>query len=207
MESSKDLLESLWPLVEQANQQAQGFGCLMKSKIAIVQPGDFVRAPKGTIVRSATAEKLSSETGDAQLKISQLVKDCVYGFEKLAIANDEDDLFHLGLDSLIAIELAKSIRTELSAFLDRSQLSFIMTIVVFRHCTIKGLSEAISSNTDPQQATNEPAREGRFHILLIGSTGFLGQHLFATLIQHPEVTNWCSLVLIEKYRRSKCIVR
>jgi hypothetical protein len=69
--SSENVMESLWPLVEQANHQSQAYGYLITSKIAIVQPGDFVRSPKGTIVRSATAKKLHPviEQLYSQLKI------------------------------------------------------------------------------------------------------------------------------------------
>lgn len=113
----------------------------MKSRIAIVKPGDFARAPKGTIVRSTTAKILQSiikqlyselddpaakkvkqslsGTGDRQVRILQLVKDYVHEFDKLAAANDEDDLFQFGLDSLVALEIVKSIRTGLLTYFDQ----------------------------------------------------------------------------------------
>lgn len=163
------LIESLWPLIEQANQQSQGAGRLTKSKIAIVQPGDFARAPKGTIVRSATTKKLHSvieqlysesddsgssvntekqqlsDTCDYQSLIDQLVKDYIHGLDKLAAAKDGDDLFNFELDSLITLELSKHIRTGLSNYFDQSQLSFVTTPMVFRYPTIKDLSQAISA--------------------------------------------------------------
>jgi hypothetical protein len=54
----KQFVEEVWPFVERANQQAQTHGRLVQSKIAVTEPGAFVRTPKNTIVRSSTAEKL-----------------------------------------------------------------------------------------------------------------------------------------------------
>lgn len=241
--SPDDLLEALWPLVEQANQQAQGFGRLMRSKIAIVQPGDFARAPKGTIIRATTAKNLSSvieglyadvvdsatlngnasrknkkqslsEMADPQSRILQIVKESTQKSERLAAANNNDDLFHFGLDSLKALEVTQSIKTELAAYFDESKLSFITTLMLFKYPTISQLAETISnrlsedleedrsrthqhdiermietytSKTNFPQVVAPLAEGSQLHIVLIGSTGFLGQHLLTTLIQRPDI--------------------
>lgn len=114
----------------------------------------------------------------------------------------------------MAIEIAKPARTGLSTFFDQTQLSFITTLLVFRHPTIKepvqaisiGLSskleeeysqtyekqiermiETYTSTTNPQQATTTPAKGGQLNIILIGSTGFLGRYLLENLVQRPKV--------------------
>ncbi|PQE06777.1 nrps-like enzyme protein [Rutstroemia sp. NJR-2017a BBW] len=233
--SAEEFLDALWPLVEQANHQAQTHGRLTRSRIALVRPGDFVRAPKGTVVRSTTAKKLHSiieelykveaihvskhgnvlplKAEERQATISRIVNDSIHGIDKLTSVTDEEDLFNRGLDSLTALELARSIRTGLSTYFDSSKLSFITTLMIFRYPTIKSVSEAIflglsgkpkidsesheediermietyTSAVDPQKAAAKPTKDGNLHIVLFGSTGTLGKQLLASLIQRPEI--------------------
>ncbi|CAG8970858.1 hypothetical protein HYALB_00000836 [Hymenoscyphus albidus] len=233
--ATKDLLGAIWPLVEQANQNSQSHGHLMKGKVAIVEAGDFIRAPKGTIVRSATRKKLErvieqlysepgptaettkevlSENLEGKSKIFQLVKKCTHEFEKFASASEDDDLFKLGLDSLMALELSKSLRTCLSVYFDQKELSFITILTLFRFPTIKKLADAIAatvwgkspdvnpenvqedierliraytSNDKPNQTVPKMAVDGHLHVGLVGSTGFLGKELLASLIKRPGI--------------------
>lgn len=229
-------MDSIWPLIEDANQQSPGFGRLMRSKVAIVNTGDFVRAPKGTIVRSTTRQKLQtvidrlyshvpdavaeavkqslSQTDDPQSEVLQIVKSKAHEFEKFSATSNDNDLFEFGLDSLIALELSKSIRTGLSIYADQSKLSFITTLMLFRYPTIRGLAGAIAlrllgdsdeqhsqtlnaniekmikaytPSANPQKTSTKPAKQAGLHIGLIGSTGFLGKQLLAHLFQRPEV--------------------
>lgn len=159
------LMDLIWPLIEEANQQSQGFGRLMRSKVAIVGPGGFVRAPKGTIIRSMTRQKLQTtidqmysrapdysteavrqcfaQVDDPQSKVLEIVKNKTHEFEKLSATTDDTDLFEHGLDSLIALELSNSIRAGLSIYADQRKLSFITAIMLFKYPTIKRLAEAI----------------------------------------------------------------
>jgi hypothetical protein len=61
-----------------------------------------------------------------------------------ALANDDDDIFSRGLGSLVALELAKSIKIGLSTYFYDNKLSFITTLMIFRNLTVKSLSQAIS---------------------------------------------------------------
>ena len=163
--SPEEFINSIWPLVEEANDQSQSFGRLTRSKVAVVQPGDFVRAPKGTIVRSTTAKRLNAVIDQLYLApeavakdskptpsqpihgkpdILQILRESAHSLSKFSTVSDEDDLFYSGLDSLMALELSTSIKSGLSKYFDPNRLSFISVLLVFRLPNIKKLAEAIS---------------------------------------------------------------
>lgn len=165
IQSEEQFIQEVWPSVERANQQAQTHGRLVRSKIAIVNPDVFVRAPKGTIVRSSTAQKLNSiidrlysednaddaaPTGpvlvkpyDLQEAVLQFVQSCTKRMPALKGITDDQDFFVRGLDSLQAIELGRLLRGGLMPQYNVKRLTFITAQLIFDNPTINQLSTRI----------------------------------------------------------------
>ncbi|MCJ1263084.1 hypothetical protein MMC22_002954 [Lobaria immixta] len=157
------LIDKIWPTVHQANLQTPGYGQIVRSKVAVADPGKpFLRAPKGTIVRTLTLEAYAQEIEalfvesttqyeDATLDgldenpleaITHFLRASVASLLTAASWTDEDDLFVLGMDSLKATELSSRIRR---AFKHQkvAELFQPSTTMVYKYPTVAGLRAAI----------------------------------------------------------------
>lgn len=127
---AEQLIEEIWPLVEKANDMVAAHARVWKSKIAIAKPGkDFVRAPKGNIIRRRTNDLFQNEIeaiysnegfaeqlGNLDAKADgAAVKEFIRRAIHLAMPNvpqnvDESaDIFSFGVDSLAVLGLASAI--------------------------------------------------------------------------------------------------
>ncbi|KAF2091877.1 acetyl-CoA synthetase-like protein [Saccharata proteae CBS 121410] len=125
-----DLLEAVWPAVEEANRDAPAHCQVWKSKVAFTKPEKpFVRAPKGSIIRRQTVKAYATEI-DALYshegfddKLPKFDRDADFtgirnflrqAFEltlpgfKGNVSNDTD-IFSLGVDSLQVMALSSSL--------------------------------------------------------------------------------------------------
>ena len=177
--SPEDFIEEVWPLVQSANQVSQKHGQLVKSKLAVVNPGTLVRAPKGTIIRSLTIsrlahviEQLYSINNDRQNgpdspvleapyslqdSILKFVRQCAHKFQVLANVGDEEDFFIKGLDSVETIELARSLKASLQAQIDIKRLSFVTAQFVYHYPTIKGWASISYAELSNNPVKRDPA--------------------------------------------------
>ena len=80
------LVEQIWPMVEQANREAPAHARIYQSKIAIAKPGKpFVRAAKGSIIRSQTVSAFEDE-------IEALYADEGYASDQSPASDDDAQL-------------------------------------------------------------------------------------------------------------------
>jgi acyl-CoA synthetase (AMP-forming)/AMP-acid ligase II len=56
-------LEGLWPAVERANADLDEGARVERNMLLVVEPGAFVRAPKGTVVRQRTTDNFDGDIG------------------------------------------------------------------------------------------------------------------------------------------------
>lgn len=158
-----DVIDKIWPLVQQANLQTPGYGQIVRSKVAVAVPEKpFLRAPKGTIVRTLTLEAYAEEIEalfvesttpheDATIDgLDENPLEAITHFLRASVASlltaanwtDEDDLFVLGMDSLKATELSSRIRR---AFKHQkvAELFQPSTATVYKYPTVAGLRAVI----------------------------------------------------------------
>ncbi|KAF7192480.1 Non-canonical non-ribosomal peptide synthetase FUB8 [Pseudocercospora fuligena] len=164
-----DLVDQLWPLIEQANTASPQHGRVWKSKVAVAQrEKPFRRTPKGSIVRQQTnalyeseIEALySNESSDDELGI--LSKDAdlastkewirkafkAKGFEIPDDAPDDADIFNYGMDSLQVMAL--------SSTLSHASGNTVSPRVIYSNPTIAGLAGYLAGGeTDAQQPSRE----------------------------------------------------
>lgn len=168
-----DLVDHLWPTIEEANADNPGHGQVWKSKVAIAkQDKPFARAPKGTIVRLQTT-KLYAEEIDALYsnesdddEIGRLDKDAdlptikkflrkVFTAKSMAFVDDisdDEDIFNHGVDSLQAMSL--------SSTLSHVTGSSISPRVIYSHPTIASLADYLRGlNGQVNGHTAGPDRE------------------------------------------------
>lgn len=155
------LVDSIWPLVQDANKLVPGHGRLARSNILVVDK-PFTRAGKGTIVRKLTTKALEPEinslyvqntavepcirsnASDQPQTPNALVRSTLAAFFPLAHnMRHDDDLFSFGLDSLGTVELVNGIKAKLHGVSPAQELTWLGPTTVYRHPTIARLSEAI----------------------------------------------------------------
>lgn len=116
-----ELLDSIWPTVQKANEIAPGFAKMSKSLVLFAKPDKpFLRAGKGTVQRKLTIQSymeeldaLAASQHDVLLlegleirqlasvtDIKHLVSQIIHQTLEIDGLSDSDDIFHFGLDSL-----------------------------------------------------------------------------------------------------------
>lgn len=150
-------LESIWPIVEKANEVAASHGRVWKSKIAFAKPGkSFTRAPKGNIIRRQTNNAFSAEIdalysnegfADQLGKLDEQADEAtVTEFVKKAIhltmpkvpadVTEEADIFEYGVDSLQVLGLASALSHACS--------KAVKSRIVYGNPSIKSLTHAVA---------------------------------------------------------------
>lgn len=179
-------INSIWPVIQQANQEAAAHGKLFKGKVILTSPDKpFVRAAKGTIIRSQSTTLYANEiealfrdsVGDDGLGswTSEQVKDSDSLRASLVIYvrsilpgllpgddGNKEDLFAYGLDSVQAVELAGGLRCLLQPHLKPTNLANIGAKMIYTHATVDSLSGYINgllgTGAETANATNRSAR-------------------------------------------------
>ena len=176
--SAEELIDDLWSDIESANDKSQKQGHLVRSKVAIVEPGGLIRAPKGTIVRSLTKEKFKSVIRAlydddqetilpctvaprlaAQCSLSfalrDFVKQCTERIQGLHKLKDDDDFYLQGLDSVRTAEMVNMLRKGLSQQFGRLPWLTIQTI--FEHPSIRKLATSLQEELSSQSSQGLPS--------------------------------------------------
>ena len=204
------LVEAIWPLVEQANQEAPGQARITKSMIAVSDPSKpFERAAKGTIVRKMTAEKYAAEIealyteqdsskglkGPELSRIDDLpliqdfVRICIGQSFSLHGVESHSDLYVLGLDSLKTLEITAMLKAGIQRH--SSDASWLTSQAVYAHPTIAKLSQFIFEHANPNTAsvsTTNASRESEITALLRKYTSDLPQRQVPES-EHPRTSN------------------
>ncbi|KAG9197068.1 hypothetical protein G6514_002473 [Epicoccum nigrum] len=161
------LIEQIWPMVAQANQEAPAHARIYQSKIAIAKPGKpFVRAAKGSIIRSQTIgafkdeiealyadEGYSSDPSPTSDDDAQLSKKVHAVFARTLPSFREDtaddvDIFSLGVDSLDVLALTNALNKAIRG-------ANVAAPTVYSNPSVKQLAETLSQtvgNTGAQPA-------------------------------------------------------
>lgn len=173
--SPADILEELWPTIEQSNQIMPKHGVVWKSKIAVTSKDKpFVRtATKGNIVRSQTVNLYAAEiealyanglsediprlSQDVSLEAVESFLGKIVGAAGmptfLEMSNDQD-LFALGMDSLQTLRL--------TSMINHSSGCAITTAEVCAHPTISSLAAFLMQK---DQVSESPAAHDRIQAM------------------------------------------
>ncbi|PVH73918.1 putative AMP dependent ligase/synthetase [Cadophora sp. DSE1049] len=218
LQQQEELIESIWPVVQDANTNCPAHARVSRSRIMLADPAmPFLRAPKGTIQRQATLnlyeDRINSLYLESDSEEVELVKR-VTGWKDF---EDEDDFFSLGMDSLQVLHLRRGI---ISAFGNTS----ITTGIIYANPSVDLLAHAITESTTEGQVSFTDMETARINnlkatlknyedeidklaaskdhptssvvqapeqetVLLTGSTGALGSFLLNTLIRNKSVSH------------------
>jgi acyl carrier protein len=168
---TSNLVDTIWPIVQEANKLVPGQGRITRSMIRLSDPEKpFIRASKGTVIRKMTGRIYEQEIEELYAKADTTreqstsrpclgasfkledVKDFVREIIKSSFPgmnlNDDDDLYSVGLDSLRALEITKALMSELSLYRNKNELSWFNTSVLYNNASISRLSYALFDKLD-----------------------------------------------------------
>jgi thioester reductase-like protein/aryl carrier-like protein len=159
----RDLIEKIWPTVEEANAQCPAHARVSKSKILVLDPEKpMPRASKGTVQRSRTLQlyaeeidALYSETDTQSTLLEQppnsvtnpdnaakYLHELVAEITSWPEFQDDTDFFTLGLDSLQTLRLGASIRSNFG-------VSSITPSVIYKNASVELLLKKIYPENAP----------------------------------------------------------
>ncbi|MDI1486702.1 MAG: putative NRPS-like protein biosynthetic cluster [Ramalina farinacea] len=164
--------DSIWPVIQQANEKMDAHARVSSNEAIIVVPSDvkFPRSDKGSIMRKeahrmleteilavyqaldnqlsdVTVAKLDMEDLEAGLK--NLVQDRLTWRLKAEQWTVDDDLFELGMDSLQAVQLRRFILSSLpdtASSLSRTER--VPNDIIYRNPTITQLAQALKTTAE-----------------------------------------------------------
>lgn len=164
MKNGNELLDTIWPAIEAANQKTDSHGKLHREFVMLALPEKpFLRAGKGTVQKSLTLDLYSEEleelyqtAEDRSTEIVQIngsdVESMKKGISRLVseindceIGGDED-FFARGFDSLQISTLLRRLRRSLEAYCTATSkipLATLTSKLIYSNPTINKLSAAI----------------------------------------------------------------
>ncbi|KAL2814499.1 hypothetical protein BJX63DRAFT_420833 [Aspergillus granulosus] len=173
--SGEEIIETIWPAIEEANETLPAFGQLSKSMVRVL-PADavYARTDKGTVIRQAFYRDYSDlieasyEAEDAMTGTLSLSEEELKAFLRNQLPQiipvkdsdkftDEADFFSLGMDSLQATQL----RSVLVKNIDTKGQKLGLN-VAFEHPTISALAHhlySVSTGTSEAEAPIEEQME------------------------------------------------
>ncbi|KAL8728551.1 MAG: hypothetical protein Q9181_005308 [Wetmoreana brouardii] len=228
--SREDFVESIWPVILEANSKVDQHACITAKAAVLVKPPDksIPLSDKGLPQRKevysafesdirSVYERLetkmpvkytvSIDSQDPRTSMRDLVQSCLPSHIKPEMWKDNDDFVQLGMDSLQATRLRRSLNLFVWRSDHASQHSKgLPPNFVYSHPSINKLigalgntSGALSSPVSRSELMSALSDKYSFHsehaaaltgtntILLTGATGNLGSHLLEVLSEHPHV--------------------
>ena len=173
---SAEVIEAIWPTVQQANAQAPGHARVIRSMIATTVTKRFERAAKGTVIRKLSAEKFEPEIEALYAKknpgsqdpvpVPSSISDssAIQIFVRASIQlsfpmpglKEDEDLYMRGLDSLKTVEIAGILKAGiLKAGIEESNVSWLSAQTIYTNPTIQKLAKVIHQSLDPQDMSRE----------------------------------------------------
>lgn len=180
-----ELIEELWPTVEEANRQQPAYARISKTQILFTAPEKpMLRAGKGTVQRRLTVESYTRELdalyADAEtindsacpvvIDDSDLEASVLHLMQKVtgsAELNSHDDLFICGMDSLQVLQTARYLRAGLQE--TRFKAVKVAPSMIYTRPTASELTTAIrdlSSKSRDTAVTDHMAREEQMNSIL-----------------------------------------
>ncbi|KAJ5712369.1 NRPS-like enzyme [Penicillium malachiteum] len=225
-------IDDVWSVVEAGNETVPRYGQISKNMVRLSsREKPFKLTPKGTTQRRAVNKDYAQEIDQLYARqdkemIAELpgniTPESIYDFLQCLVCsltgqknlNAEDDLYSMGLDSLQAIQLSKTLKTSVSSYNPTLDVSSLSVQGIYGHPTLHGLTnlmlgvlgekefkpvtkqrvETIShlitkytSNLSIRGPSQSSERPGQSTIILTGSTGSLGSYVLADLLSNPSV--------------------
>ncbi|KAL4919637.1 acetyl-CoA synthetase-like protein [Aspergillus aurantiobrunneus] len=183
-------IERIWPTVQGANSQCPAHARIDKAHILFTQKDKLtLRAGKGTIQRAATLALYAKELDDLYTSASQLAVEAnseypagpgrvddaqaVAGYVRQVLASvpgwktedlsDEDNLFHLGFDSLQAMTATRLLAHGL-------RFPELTMNTIYLHPSISEFTQAVISHHQGQPSSKESQKEAELQERRIYST-------------------------------------
>lgn len=176
--TDEELIEHVWPALEQSNIQAPAFSKLYKEMIKVLPKGlEYKKTDKGTVIRAAfyrdfedlieEAYREDEPTGIEVLEDGELIDFLrsqifeIIGFPHGTVIENDTDLFSLGVDSLQSIRLRTSILNTLDVGGQKLPQNF-----VFENPTINAMAEELTRVRLGAEKKAQPTLEERMTNLI-----------------------------------------
>ncbi|KAJ5257252.1 hypothetical protein N7478_013356 [Penicillium angulare] len=228
----KLFIEQIWPTVELANNTMAAHGRVTKNMIGLAPKGMmFQRTPKGSVQRRAVLKDFADEINNiydavleddlveclpevlTQATILEYTHRVVsLTLQKPDISMDQD-LYKIGLDSLMTIQIAKNLQRGILQRLPGLKSGGIDAQTIYSNPTVKLLAQFIVNLTEGKEQWGVPreekiqklvdkhtsdlpkrglaTREGASSpstVILTGSTGSLGTYILHSLLSSGSVS-------------------
>jgi thioester reductase-like protein len=231
------MIEKLWASIEAANKVCPAHARISKTYILFTTPGKpMLRAGKGTVQRAGTltlyetelnalyadADKLapvdSGHTGPGRVDDAHIVGDYIRqtmiqitGWSKDKLTRGSENWFHLGLDSLQAISIVRTLRrgleipdlslsliylnpsvTELTGAVLRMQQQEEQSAEATKVAQLQQrdqLLHELTAKIQPSASRKQPPAVETHTVILTGSTGNLGTYILDALVKNPSVSH------------------
>ncbi|KAI1207713.1 uncharacterized protein F4807DRAFT_469221 [Annulohypoxylon truncatum] len=163
-------LETIWPVIEDANMEVPKFGRVPKELVLVATPDKpFLRAGKGTIQRRLTIQvyeeeisrrydevedglltsgislPLSIEPQDLTPFLREVCSQSLLDNDEVSTINVDESLFTFGLDSLSAFVLLARLKAALRKYgVEEQKLQLVNNKLLYTSPTIRQLAETLS---------------------------------------------------------------
>lgn len=157
-ESDEDFIDKVWPMIEEANKQAESFSKISKNMVVPLPPGTNIpQTDKGSVIRAQVYNVFGNEIENAYGRLDHQQEGSTIldtpalleylqglGAEILGkpLSDPDDDLFSLGMNSLQALEMRGAILKHLNLGGNGKKLS---QNVVFEQGNISNLARHLDN--------------------------------------------------------------
>ena len=175
---AKDLVEQIWPVVQEANHSCPAHGRVMKDKIAMSSKDKpFIVTPKGTVQRRhvnadykveidqiyANADQQESQYGTLQssnpVHVEEFVHSVVCRVADVPEFAKQADFYTVGLDSLQTLEMSTALQRAVRSGYPDSDYAAVTPQKVYANSTIEQLTRLVCSVVHGEQQVGIPRRE------------------------------------------------
>lgn len=170
LDSGTNLVDVVWPKVQEANRISPAHGHVMKTKIALAsREKPFATTPKGSTQRRIVTDNYKDEVehiyslSDVEEipftlppspdfpSILEFVRNLVFHISDVASCADDADLYDVGLDSLRTIQLASALRA--------TRFQDITPQVIYMHPSIEKIATLLNDTLNGLQKKTISRRE------------------------------------------------
>lgn len=184
------LLEKLWPRIEQANSHVAGPGRVSRGMVICATPEKpFARTGKGTVVRKLTQDDYQEDidrlytqsvreqrlvTVGLKAKQKTVYEDpdviaflrqvLAVSFPPASTIAEDEDFFAHGLDSIQTLEITATLKHNLQN-LTSSSVAWIIPRIIYQNSTLARLSKVLGVFLNDGVASGEESQESRARTL------------------------------------------
>jgi carbohydrate kinase (thermoresistant glucokinase family) len=212
--SQAQIVDSIWPVIEEANYTAEAYARLSRDMVRILPHGcDFPRTDKGSVIRQAFYKQFATDieasydlvaTANGDLKtftipeLEAFVHDTIA--RSLPEAKDIDrttDFFSVGLDSLQSIQVRTTILKTVdighkklgqNVVFDYPSIALLSAhLYALRTGTAEDHVSVLTSMQDLIEKYIDFQPIDKRNAVLTGATGSLGAHVLAQLVARSDI--------------------